>query len=78
MLSPSVTVAKFDANAAGWSGDPGKPGYAHHRWMRRYVGLFARPKDGARILDFGCGTGILAFGARSPVAKRPTHGRPVT
>jgi SAM-dependent methyltransferase len=63
VLSPSVTVAKFDANAAGWSGDPGKPGYAHHRWMRRYVGHFARPCPGQRLLDFGCGGGWVGIEA---------------
>lgn len=63
VLSPDVTVAKFDTNAAGWNGTPGKPGYAHHRWMRRYVGLFARPQPGARILDFGCGAGWVGIEA---------------
>ncbi len=55
--SPEATVEKFDKNAAGWNGEAGKPGYAHHRWMRRYVGTFARPNAGERVLDFGCGAG---------------------
>jgi len=62
-LSPDVTVAKFDANAAGWNGEPGRPGYAHHRWMRRYVGRFARPTPGQRVLDFGCGAGWVGIEA---------------
>jgi SAM-dependent methyltransferase len=62
-LSPGTTVQKFDANAAGWNGAPGRPGYAHHRWMRRYVGLFARPAPGARVLDFGCGAGWVGVEA---------------
>lgn len=62
-LSPDTTVEKFDANAAGWNGEPGKPGYAHHRWMRRYVGRFARPQPGARVLDFGCGAGWVGIEA---------------
>ena len=55
--SPAATVEKFDKNAIGWNGEPGKPGYAHFRWMRRYLGHFARPKPGDRVLDFGCGAG---------------------
>jgi SAM-dependent methyltransferase len=56
-MSPDATIEKFDANASGWNGDPGGPGYPHFRWMRRYVGCFANlPKD-ASILDFGCGAG---------------------
>lgn len=62
-LSPDTTVEKFDSNAAGWNGEPGKPGYAHHRWMRRYVGRFARPQAGARVLDFGCGAGWVGIEA---------------
>ena len=58
VMSPEATVQKFDQNAAGWDGEPGSAGYPHHRWMRRYVGLFAgTPAPGARILDFGCGAG---------------------
>ncbi|MFT7664454.1 MAG: SAM-dependent methyltransferase [Planctomycetota bacterium] len=56
--SPAATVEKFDKNAIGWNGEPGKPGYAHFRWMRRYLGFFGpRPKSGDRVLDFGCGAG---------------------
>lgn len=57
VMAPDATIEKFDLNAAGWDGEPGSPGYPHHRWMRRYVGLFARPPRGGRILDFGCGAG---------------------
>jgi 2-polyprenyl-3-methyl-5-hydroxy-6-metoxy-1,4-benzoquinol methylase len=63
VLSPTSTVAKFDANASGWNGEPGKPGYAHYRWMRRYVGRFAVPQKGARVLDFGCGAGWVGIEA---------------
>ena len=56
-MSPDATVEKFDANASGWNGDPGGPGYPHFRWMRRYVGCFARLAPGSSILDFGCGAG---------------------
>lgn len=56
VLSPAATVQKFDLNARGWDGQPGTPGYAHFRWMRRHVGLFA-PAPGPRILEFGCGAG---------------------
>ncbi|MCY3001785.1 MAG: class I SAM-dependent methyltransferase [Planctomycetota bacterium] len=63
VLSPTATVAKFDQNAGGWNGEPGRPGYAHFRWMRRYVGLFATPRKGERILDFGCGAGWVGIEA---------------
>jgi len=67
VLAPDATVAKFDQNAAGWDGKPGSPGYAHFRWMRRYVGTFA-PADWMRssvrrILDFGCGAGWVGIEA---------------
>jgi SAM-dependent methyltransferase len=63
VLSPEVTATKFDANAAGWNGEPGSPGYAHFRWMRRLVGTFAPIPDGARVLDFGCGAGWVGIEA---------------
>ena len=56
-MSPDATVEKFDANASGWNGDPGGPGYPHFRWMRRYVGCFAKLAPGGSLLDFGCGAG---------------------
>ncbi len=62
-LSPDATVEKFDQNAAGWNGVPGGPGYGHFRWMRRFVAHFAPPRDGARILDFGCGAGWVGIEA---------------
>ena len=63
VLAPDATVAKFDRNAAGWNGEPGRPGYAHFRWMRRYVGTFAQAREQQRILDFGCGTGWVGIEA---------------
>ncbi len=62
-MSPKLTTQKFDANAGGWNGEPGKPGYAHFRWMRRFVARFARVPDGARVLDFGCGAGWVGIEA---------------
>ncbi|MAE29688.1 MAG: hypothetical protein CMJ87_12025 [Planctomycetes bacterium] len=85
VLSPEATVEKFDSNAAGWSGDPASTGYGHHRWMRRFVGLFAPlPAAGSagqplRILDFGCGGGwvgieaaLAAQAAQMTQAARPS------
>lgn len=63
VLSPAATVEKFDANAVGWNGRPGEPGYAHFRWMRKYVADFARRSDAKRILDFGCGAGWVGIEA---------------
>jgi 2-polyprenyl-3-methyl-5-hydroxy-6-metoxy-1,4-benzoquinol methylase len=57
VLSPANTVLKFDKNAAGWNPSAGSRGWAHYRWMRRFVGTFAPVHAGARILDFGCGAG---------------------
>ncbi len=57
VLSAANTVLKFDKNAGGWNPTPGSRGWAHYRWMRRYVGTFAPVKAGARVLDFGCGAG---------------------
>jgi len=61
--SPSQTTKKFDANAAGWNGDPGRADYLHHRWMRRYVGRFAPKRQYERVLDFGCGAGWVGVEA---------------
>lgn len=63
VLSPGATVTKFDTNAGGWNGEPGKPGYAHFRWMRRYVAQFAQARAARRILDFGCGAGWVGIEA---------------
>jgi SAM-dependent methyltransferase len=70
VLSPAATVAKFDQNAPGWSGDPRKPGWKHHRWMRRFVADFAGSDFPTRvagralsILDFGCGGGWVGIEA---------------
>ena len=63
VLAPDVTVEKFDKAAAGWNGVPGTPGYPHHRWMRRFVGLFSSPRGKQRILDFGCGAGWVGIEA---------------
>jgi SAM-dependent methyltransferase len=62
-LAPDATVKKFDKNAAGWNGAPGTPGYAHFRWMRRYVAQFAEAPRAKRILDFGCGAGWVGIEA---------------
>ncbi len=78
VLSPRHTVAKFDQNAGGWNGEPGRPGYAHYRWMRRFVGCFAQLPAGASILDFGSGTGwvgieaALRYGGRCVRAFDPS------
>ena len=63
VMSPSATMEKFDANAEGWNGEPGAPGYAHFRWMRRFVGAYASIPDGARVLDFGSGAGWVGIEA---------------
>jgi SAM-dependent methyltransferase len=57
VMSQASTVAKFDQNAKGWDGEPGTPGYAHHRWMRRFVACYARIERAERVLDFGSGAG---------------------
>ena len=62
-MSPRATVEKFDQNASGWNGVPGGPGYPHFRWMRRFVGTFAKVEDGDRILDFGSGAGWVGIEA---------------
>ncbi len=70
VLSPETTTEKFDANAAGWNGLPGTPGYAHFRWMRRYVARFAGPAPrGARVLDFGCGAGWVGIEAAKSIPE---------
>lgn len=71
VLSPSFTVEKFDANAAGWNGEPGRPGYAHFRWMRRYVALFGEPRESASVLDFGCGAGWVGIEAARAAGGAP-------
>lgn len=63
VLAPDATVKKFDRNAAGWNGEPGRPGYAHFRWMRRFVAHFADSTRARRILDFGCGAGWVGIEA---------------
>jgi SAM-dependent methyltransferase len=63
LLSPQVTQAKFDQNAGGWDAAPGQPGYAHFRWMRRHVALFAGAQRARRVLDFGCGAGWVGIEA---------------
>lgn len=68
VMSPAATVEKFDQNADGWNGDPKSAGYAHFRWMRKHVALFAdgagRPSGpGKRVLDFGCGAGWVGIEA---------------
>lgn len=65
VMSPAATVEKFDQNASGWNGNPKSAGYAHFRWMRRHVALFApAPRHpGARVLDFGSGAGWVGIEA---------------
>ena len=63
VLAPDATIKKFDRNAAGWNGEPGRPGYAHFRWMRRFVARFADAASARRILDFGCGAGWVGIEA---------------
>jgi SAM-dependent methyltransferase len=68
VLAPDSTAQKFDANAKGWDGEPGTPGYGHFRWMRRLVAQQAgSPEGGARsfqrILDFGSGAGWVGIEA---------------
>jgi len=63
VMSPEMTATKFDANAAGWNGEPGSAGYGHFRWMRRFVGTYEPIPDGARVLDFGCGAGWVGIEA---------------
>jgi SAM-dependent methyltransferase len=63
VFAPEATVAKFDRNARGWNGEPGRPGYGHFRWMRRFVADFARTSRPRRILDFGCGAGWVGIEA---------------
>jgi len=62
-LGQTATRKKFDANAPGWNGAPGSPGYAHYRWMRRLIAEVARPATGLRTLDAGCGTGWVGIEA---------------
>ena len=67
VLAPDATVTKFDKNATSWDAKPGSPGYAHFRWMRKYVGTFAPEawlrSNARRILDFGCGAGWVGIEA---------------
>ena len=46
-LAPDSIVSKFNKNAAGWSGDPASPLFAHHRWMRKLVSDLGEPKPGS-------------------------------
>lgn len=62
-LAPDAITRKFDKSAAGWSGEPASPLYAHHRWMRRIVAELGAPKAGERALDAGCGAGWVGIEA---------------
>lgn len=74
VLAPDATVAKFDKNATGWNGEPGRPGYAHFRWMRRFVADMAGEHRARRILDFGCGAGWV--GIEAALASQSRGGSP--
>ncbi len=74
VFAPETTVAKFDRNARGWNGEPGRPGYEHFRWMRRFVAEFAHHPRAQRILDFGCGAGWV--GIEAALAGRRNGGDP--
>lgn len=74
VLAPDATVAKFDKNASGWNGEPGRPGYGHFRWMRRFVADMAGEHRARRILDFGCGAGWV--GIEAALASRSRGGTP--
>jgi SAM-dependent methyltransferase len=74
VFAPETTVAKFDRNARGWNGEPGRPGYAHFRWMRRFVAEFAGHVRARRILDFGCGAGWV--GIEAALAAKHEGGDP--
>jgi len=75
VLAPDATVAKFDKNASGWNGEPGRPGYGHFRWMRRFVADLAGDHRARRILDFGCGAGWV--GIEAALASKARGGDPV-
>jgi SAM-dependent methyltransferase len=75
VLAPETTVAKFDRNARGWNGEPGRPGYRHFRWMRRFVAEFAGGMPAQRILDFGCGAGWV--GIEAALIAKESGGDPV-
>jgi SAM-dependent methyltransferase len=69
VMSPAATVEKFDSNAQGWDGEPGKPGYPHFRWMRKFVADYGGPlAANSSILDFGCGAGWVGIEAAKQVA----------
>ncbi len=74
VLAPDATVLKFDKNAAGWNGAPGRPGYGHFRWMRRFVADFAGAHTAHRILDFGSGAGWV--GIEAALASQSRGGSP--
>ena len=63
VLDPHAVAAKFDRNAPGWNGDPSSPLYGHFRWMRRIMAEAARPLEGRRVLDAGCGAGWVGIEA---------------
>ena len=51
----------WDAHAKGWDEDPGARAYAASAFgsLRDVAASHDRSLDGARVLDFGCGTGLL-------------------
>jgi 2-polyprenyl-3-methyl-5-hydroxy-6-metoxy-1,4-benzoquinol methylase len=59
-------MSTFDERAAGWDADPRKVDRAHRvaaAIVARVPGLGAR-----RVLEYGCGTGLLGFSLRPHVA----------
>ena len=52
---------EWDAHADGWDGDAAARAYAVAAFgsLREVMEVHDRSLDGARVLDFGCGTGLL-------------------
>ncbi|MFN3199938.1 MAG: class I SAM-dependent DNA methyltransferase [Bradymonadia bacterium] len=52
----------WDAYAEGWDEDPGARSYAEQAYalLSELLTSLGRSLDGARVLDFGCGTGLLS------------------
>ena len=59
--SDDVDDESWDAVAPGWDDDPAARAYAAaaHRSLLTMLEAGGRRLDGRRVLDFGCGTGLL-------------------